>query len=177
MNFSPSDEMDLVGRLRSGDTKALEMIVERFHKPAYFLALHLAGCDKNKAYEITVYSFSQTLQRNFNAMSEPFSVALLRCVISRCRDAVLANTFSTSELTDLPVEKKEPLRIVKEALFGLSFEDRVLLLLRDQQNLPYEQIAWIVGSSRKDAKQQTFRARHKHREKVEAVLNRARFSL
>jgi DNA-directed RNA polymerase specialized sigma24 family protein len=69
-----------------------------------------------------------------------------------------------------PTLKKEEARLLKEALFFLSFEEKCLLFLRDGRHLSYEDVATVLRLPLKDVKLKVLAARSALREKMRKLL-------
>lgn len=65
------------------------------------------------------------------------------------------------------------LRFVRSALYVLPFEERALVLLRDQLNLSYRRIAAIVGAGEEAVRRRTVSARRDLREGIAREVRRA----
>jgi RNA polymerase sigma-70 factor (ECF subfamily) len=63
-------------------------------------------------------------------------------------------------------------RQVQKALDGLSFEHRVVVVLRDIEGLSYEEIAETLGVSLGTVKSRLWRARSEMKTKLESILKR-----
>jgi RNA polymerase sigma-70 factor (ECF subfamily) len=68
--------------------------------------------------------------------------------------------------------KREMERQVQKALDGLSFEHRVVVVLRDIEGLSYEEIAETLGVSLGTVKSRLWRARSEMKTKLESILKR-----
>lgn len=60
--------------------------------------------------------------------------------------------------------KREQAEIVRQCLMCLSEQERTVLLLRDFQELPYEEIARVMGLTAEAVKSRIYRARQKFKE-------------
>ena len=162
-------------RWNGGDETALKSLIERYQKPIFSLILYLAGCDREKTFAIAVSLFAKAIRlQSSNQKDCAFLQTLIRFVIEQCRNTPPAPSFDLSDFSALPAPKRESLRIVKEALFALSFENKSLLLLRDQLQLPYVDISAVSGIPMKDVRSKTAQARSHLMDKVREILERAR---
>lgn len=151
---------------------AAALLVEQYQQRTFVLVLYLIGDDRDKAYDITASSFVEAL------ISAPsledkgsFFISLVRAAIEKSRDAKIIPFSEKTDFADLPPEKRNSLLMIKKALQALTFNEKALLLLRDQLHLSYREISAIFKIPESDSRIQTVRARIHIREKVEEVLS------
>ena len=168
----------LLNQWFGGDESALKALVERYQRIIFGLAFYLTGCSRDEAFVLTVSVFTEVIRsfRSLRSSQEDgfFLQELVRTLIGQCLTVSSTAVFDLSDFTALPASKKELLRIVKEALFSLSFESKCLLLLRDQWNLSYDAIAGILGLPAKEARTKIFQARILIRDQMKEILGRTR---
>lgn len=158
-----------------GDEIALKSLIERYRRIVFNLMLYLGGGGRNAAFNLSVACFSETLNSLKGAGSDGrFFHALVRDALRRCEAEPVTPAFDLASVVTLPPEKREPLRIIQEALFALSFQNKTLLLLRDQFNLSYEDISAILDVPAKDARSAVLLARVQLRDKVQEILDSER---
>jgi DNA-directed RNA polymerase specialized sigma24 family protein len=163
-------EETLLKQWRDQDQAALRTLAARCEKLLFPFMLCLTGCDKDSAYDLVTSALVQSL-RSFPADSRtPFLVHCIREAIEKARRVPAVPAFEMTDHVELSRERKLSLKIVKQALFSLAFESRILLLLRDQMNLPYDGISEITGVSMKEARFQTVKARLQLRAAIEEIL-------
>lgn len=154
------------------DENALRGLILRHQRKILALALYSTGCDLDKAYEIAVSAFVSTIR------SQPAlrgKMSLLRMLIRFALDEVyrfegILSSEPVVPSTGSPA-KDEVRRAVREALLALPLEVRVHLVLRDQMNLPYEDIAAILKIPQHNAKTLVVRGRIQLRDKVRAIVS------
>ena len=169
------DEAVLLEGCRKGEEQALKRLIDRYRQHVFGLVLYLGACDRNRAYELTVASFVEAIHAiQASGNTRAFLRTLLPTVIEKARDLKPSPTFEAPNVPGLPPEQQQLLRVVKQALLALPFEARLLLLLRDQMGLRYEDIASIVGSSTKEVRSNMIRARAQLRDKTKEMLDRIR---
>lgn len=166
----------MLSHWKQGDEGALKSLITRYQRYVFAIVLCLTGCDRNIAYDITTSAFLETIRRIPSLGSSSFLLALIRLAVDKCRQIKPVSFTPPSDVMNISPQKGVSLRIVKEALLMISFDLRVPLLLRDQLNLSYEDIASVLGDSEKNAKSQTIHARIQLRDKIEETLNRQRTS-
>lgn len=65
--------------------------------------------------------------------------------------------------------RKEKGERIKQVLMSLEESDRTIILLRDYENLSYEEIAAALGITAASVKGKLFRAREKYKRKYEKL--------
>ena len=172
-------EEALIRRAASGDDGAFEKLVLAHQKQVYNLCLRLSGNEQD-AYDLSQEAFIKAwrglAQYQFGA---EFSTWLYRLTRNVCIDhlrrlkrqpSVPLETEQDGETVELPlpdgapgpeerVLHEEKQRILAEAMQALSDEQREILVLRVVNDLPYEQIAEILGLQLGTVKSRLARAR------------------
>lgn len=178
-------DAELVRRFKGGDTAAFTAIVERYQDRVYSQCLRWLG-DKTLAEEVAQDVFL-ALYRSLERFrgDARLSTWIYRVVINHCknkrmyrnrrhldRHEPLEGTRAGSD-EDGPVRQlphhgpgtdeatwaNEAEQIVQEGLMRLDEEQRQIILLRDIQDLSYEQISEILGLPRGTVKSRLHRAR------------------
>jgi RNA polymerase sigma-70 factor (ECF subfamily) len=178
----------LVESARRGDTEAREELARRFRLPAYRLALQLLG-DKDDAMDVAqdaMVRFFTNLDR-FDT-GRPVLPWLFSIVHNRARDLQRRRRRRPGDFGDslVDVDKLEmadraadPERRVRrrelrqriwKALAELSAEHRQVLVLRDYQDLTYDEIARVLGIPRGTVMSRLHRARRRLRESYGATM-------
>jgi DNA-directed RNA polymerase specialized sigma24 family protein len=152
----PGRDYSDIGRSTPDNEGTVKLLAEQYQQRIFALALYLIGADRDKAYDITVLSFL---------------IRLIRTAIEKSRDVKIIPFSDETDFADFPPEKRNSLLMVKQALQALTFNEKALLLLRDQLHLSYREISDIFRMSKGDTRIQTVRARIHIREKLEEVLN------
>jgi len=175
---APGDT-ELIVRARSGDLRAREALARRYRDPAYFLALQLLG-DPEEARDLAqdcLLRFFVKLDR-FDA-ERPVLPWLRRIVrngaidLIRRRKVRRADSLDSSgpegdsiEVLDVRADTegdaldRERQRCVWACLQELSPAHREIVVLRDYQDLSYEQIADVLGVPVGTVMSRLHRARH-----------------
>ena len=149
----------------------MKLFINRYRKKIYALTYYLAGNDKNKAYEITAASFVEGFIRtSYVNNEEAFLVKLVQSAIEKSRQAKGIPSLEEPSFINIPPVKRKILLILMEVLQGLPFEEKILLLLRDQFHLSYQNIASTLKISQSDVRSQITQARIEIRKKVERAL-------
>jgi DNA-directed RNA polymerase specialized sigma24 family protein len=150
------------------DENEINVLLEKFQKPAYALALYLVY-DSDQAYELAARACAQVLTERV-ASDDDFAVKLYQTVIDFCRGVKIIPVPQDDLPPDMSVQRYNQLMVVKKALQGLEFTDKALILLRDQRRLPYNLIAKVIRVSENDARAGTLDAMIRLREGVKGAL-------
>jgi RNA polymerase sigma-70 factor (ECF subfamily) len=170
-------ERELVRRARAGDDAAREELAVAHRRAAYLLALQLLGNrdDALDAAQDALLRFFSTLDR-FRP-EQPVRPWLYSIVRNRCRDLMRRGRVRRAEPLDaeperwrpelvdssadpeLDAERAELRRRVFTALGRLGREHREILVLRDYQDLSYEEIAKVLRVPRGTVMSRLHRAR------------------
>lgn len=157
-----AEERETIRRARSGDPAAREALAVAHRRAAFLLALQLLGNreDALDAAQDSMLRFFTTLHR-FRP-DQPVRPWLFSIVRNRCRDLQRRGRVRRSEplepepdrwrpeLVDAgadphrEAERAELRRRVFAALGTLTPEQREILVLRDYQDLSYEEIATVL---------------------------------
>jgi RNA polymerase sigma-70 factor, ECF subfamily len=170
-------ERELVRRARKGDLAAREELAIAHRRAAYLLALQLLGNrdDALDASQDALLRFFSTLDR-FRP-EQPVRPWLYSIVRNRCRDLMRRGRVRRAESLDadeehwrpelvdatadpeLDAERAELRRQVFAALGTLGQEHREILVLRDYQDLSYQEIAAVLRVPRGTVMSRLHRAR------------------
>ncbi|MBI3931904.1 MAG: sigma-70 family RNA polymerase sigma factor [Acidobacteria bacterium] len=190
----PSAESGLLEQCRRGDAQAFARLVAIHEAMVYNLAVRILG-DTEEARDLAQDVFLQvyrTLGR-FEGRST-LKTWIYRIVVNQCRNrqrwwrrrrrdrscpiedlspADEARVQSGAE-PDGPyeaVERRERTRRVQEALLGLSFDHRAILLLREVECLSCEDIGEALGVPEGTVKSRLARAREALRQRLAPLLD------
>lgn len=154
-------ELDLLTRARRGDAAALEELVQLHRRELFLVALQLLG-DREEAMDATqdaLLRFISTLGRF--RLGDPLRPWLFTIVRNRCRDLQRRRAVRRTESLDAngeddyfiaepvspapsPEQELERRRLQREVWRGLALlppAQREILVLRDYQDLSYQEIA------------------------------------
>lgn len=177
----PSDE-DLVQQVQQGDVEAFSTIVERYQDRIYTVCLRQLG-SRTVAEEVS----QEVFLKAFRAMDRfrgdaKLSTWMFRIAINHCKnhklyrgrrghgrteplegtrgdDAPRREFAHPGASTDASVHRSEAERLVSEALDALDPEYRTIIVLRDIEDMAYEDIAEALGIARGTVKSRLHRAR------------------
>ncbi|MFC1889564.1 RNA polymerase sigma factor [Thermodesulfobacteriota bacterium] len=158
-----TSDHELLERLKEGEREAFDELFKRHQKSIYFLALRYLG-NQEDAMEIT----QQAFVRAFNAVHRfegrsSFKTWLYRITVNLCKNH-LSRRPNAQEIPLEEIENRlatdpdpgpdpdERRQRVKEALEGLPERQRQVVLLRVYEELPFKEIARVLGCSAGSAK-------------------------
>jgi RNA polymerase sigma-70 factor (ECF subfamily) len=182
----------LLERARSGDPSALERLVERFQGRAYRFAMKICS-DPEDAREVlqeTLLALARGI-RDFRGDSSLstwlYTVARSFCLKRRRRAvpppipesndgdprAALEALADSSPGPEETVARRELARVLDGAIRSLALPQREVLVLRDVEGLPAEEVARIVGIGVRAVKSRLHRARAALRSRLAPILGPA----
>ncbi len=183
--MSEKSQAELVRRAQAGETQAFAALVMENQQFVYNLALRSLG-NAQEAEDVAQEAFVRAWQAlpRFRAQSR-FQTWLYRIVVNLCftrlprlRHELAA--LSEEQALDLPsesrsdpaagVEREEQRAFLLRQIEALPESYRLLVTLRFQQELSYEEIAGIVNMPLGTVKVGIFRARQRLREAWHAYL-------
>lgn len=175
------DDTPLVERAQRGDAAAFELLVRRYERYVYNLALRVVGSPE-EAEDLAQCAFVRAWKALPRFRGEAkFSTWLYRIITNLCCSRLpqlrreLAALAPDDDALDLPDENQEPesglaaaeaRARIQAAFAGLPESYRLLVSLRHLQALSYEEIAQITGLPLGTVKTGIFRARRKLREAI-----------
>jgi DNA-directed RNA polymerase specialized sigma24 family protein len=158
----------------SSEETHLKLLIERHLQKIFGLVIHLVWGNSNGAYDITVSGFVEALCLTLPfEKDEVFLAKLAGIAIEKCRNTKAIPSSEESDFIDLPCHKKAALLITKEVFYNLPFDDKALLLLRDQLHFAYRDIANIFNSSESEVKIRITHIRIKLRDGIKEILDHA----
>jgi len=179
----------ILQRCREGDELAWEALVREYQGRIYAVAYHLLGNPedaRDTAQEIFI-----RIYRNLHVCRDaqwfvPWAIRIARnvCIdqLRRRKARPPAQDLDAEEMRDLPVREPDPeqswleasnRRLVRKALLGLTALNREIIVLRDIQALPLEEIARMLNVPLGTVKSRCNRARIELAGKVRELLRRA----
>jgi RNA polymerase sigma-70 factor, ECF subfamily len=175
-----SDDADLVRRTTRGELTAFEALVDRHRPVVVRVAAGIVGSDE--AEDVSQDAFLRAFHRLEHFRGEaPFRSWLLRITHNAALDhlarrrpePVDPQTFDASRPSDARapaelLELRERIERLERKLHGLSYEHRVVLVLRDAEGFSYEEIADITASPLGSVKGRLHRARREFIEMLRA---------
>lgn len=158
MNLDEKSESLLISRVLSGDKQAFEILYQKHFRPVYSIAYRICQ-SKTDAEEVV----SETFLKSYRQLSQfqgrsSYAAWLYRIAVNESRtllrrrrndlpwdEAIEAFSASSQSLSlEEEVVKTQETNILKAAMLRLSPEDRLILSLRYDQELSYEEISEIT---------------------------------
>lgn len=190
----PDDDRDLVRRCQAGSEPAFEGLVRKYQQVVLNLVHHNLGYrgdveDVAQKIFVKVYFSLSKFDNN-----RPFFPWLYRIAVNQCYDELRRArrhkliTFTELSLEDgdaieklmnqperpveNPAEKKEMHALLLRLLEQLPDQQRMAIVLRDLEDVPYDRLAEILKCTEQAARLKVFRARGRLRNLMEKALRR-----
>lgn len=182
----PLEDRLLVERSKNGDREAFEQLVQMYENKVYTIAYRLMG-NHTDAADLAQEAFIKIYQAlpNFRGDSS-FSTWIYHITVNVCRDELRKrqrrptvslddspdNNTCTYELrSNMPtpeeeLDRSETQAMVQQCLNELSDDYRIILVMREIQEMAYEEIAENLGCSLGTVKSRLSRARQALKEKI-----------
>lgn len=181
------NEYDLIEAFREGDEFAFVSLYNRFKSPVFAFSYKML-MDRAQAEDVMqetflrVYENRDRLMKTSSFKSWLFTIARNQCLnqIRKSGRQVAMNQDALENMAtpDTPLsrmDKSEQVAFVTAFLHDLKPEYREVLILREYQNLNYEEIAAVTRSSLSSVKSRLFKARRKLSQRMqEAETQRLR---
>lgn len=151
--------------------ETLKLVINRYLRKIFALVFYLIGNDSDKTYQITASSYVAVFMSIWSLNDEnALFIKLAQEAIEQSRNVKIIPSSKEPPFRNIPPERKKTLHILSGALQALPFDERALLLLRDQIHLSYPNIASILGISQHNVRSQISHARTQIRKKIEGAL-------
>lgn len=175
----PETETALISRAQKGDHEAFAALVDEHQRYVYNLALRVLK-DENEALDLTQETFVRawTALPNFKGQSQ-FRTWLYRIVTNLCYNRLPNLRRSLNDLGDdviediphadspsLEIESNEIREYLHRAIGNLDENYRLLITLRYQNELSYEEIASTLNLPLGTVKTGIFRAKEQLRKSL-----------
>ena len=190
----PDEDRRLVARCREGDPDAFEELVRRHQQMVLNLAYHYLGY-QNDIEDVTQKVFVKVyFSLAKYDLRRPFLPWLYRIAINQCYDELRrlrrlkVRTFSelSSEEsssvenlisqqdpgTDDADSRREMVAMLYRMLDQLPDQQRLALVLRDIEDVPYSRMAEMLECSEQAARLKVFRARSRLKSLVEKAMKK-----
>lgn len=180
--LTKEQEKDLVVRCQDGDKHAMEALILHYQQWVYNIAYGILGTREDAsdmAQEVFLWLWEHIGQFRFRSR---FSTWLYRIVTNRCinvKDQKKRRQTDAMEIDDsqpwAPIDTETPEKsvlrleqreILQKALTELKDDYRQVLVLREMQDLSYEELAEVIGCSVGRVKSKLHEARKALRELV-----------
>ena len=180
---------NLIIRCREGDEQAWRLLLTRYEGYVYLLCFRISGSHED-AMDLTQEALVKVLTGlNKFQLGRPFKPWLRQVTVNAClnnlrrrapetvsldqfvaEDIVLRDTLAGS--TDDPVvaaEWRDACEVIRQAVSRLSSQQRLILVMRHQEGLSYEEIAATTDLPLGTVKTHLFRARQQLRHELAGV--------
>jgi len=197
----PDDtDSQLMRRVKRGDVRAFEALVDRYRQPVMNLICRMVG-DRHEAEDICqttflqVFRSAQRYREGAKFTTWLYTIARNLClneIRRRSRHRADSLDAERSDGSDQPqhviVDGKaadaptlllqgELEAKIQEALSGLPENQRLAMLLYREKGLSYEEVSAIVGCSLSATKSLIFRARETLRQRLKPYLRTGQWSV
>jgi RNA polymerase sigma-70 factor (ECF subfamily) len=190
----PDEDRELVARCREGDPLAFEELVRKHQQMVFNLAYHYLG-HQNDIEDVAQKIFTKVYFSlpKFD-MRRPFFPWLYRIAINQCYDELrrlrrmkirtfselsieesnsVENLISQQEGAPAAVEnQKEMVALLYRLLDQLPEQQRLAVVLRDIENIPYFRMAEMLNCTEQAARLKVFRARSRLKSLVDKALKK-----
>jgi RNA polymerase sigma-70 factor (ECF subfamily) len=167
-------DAECVRRVQQGDIDCFEILIRRHQKATFNLVYRLLG-DYDEAAEVaqevflSAYKAIHSFRGDANFSTWLYRIAFNHASTRRRSMTLSQQRYGPLENTDIPndgpvdpadaVEQKEIQQEVQRALSQLDERDAALILLRDLQDVPYEEVAVMLDIPIGTVKSRLHRAR------------------
>jgi RNA polymerase sigma-70 factor, ECF subfamily len=182
------EEQSFIDRCLAGDTEGFRPLVQRYQRIAFSVALRMLG-SRADAEDISqqafVDAFSALHRFSGEGRANAFSTWLLRIVINRSKDVLKSKKRTEAPLDtevageramfshepvdpEVNVDQGEQRRRLELALLKVPPKYREVLVLKDVEDLSYEEIRSVLGLPITTLKIRVVRARAMMRAELES---------
>ena len=179
------DDNALIRAFQEGDEFAFVSLYNRYKSGVYVFCVKML-LDKELAQDVMQETFLRVYENRDRLLkTDSFKAWLFTIARNQCLNQLRRSTrqvqFDESvevpagaESPALSLEKSEQVEIVAHFLRQLKPEYREVIILREYQNLSYDEIAAVTRSTLSAVKSRLFKARRKLADYIEPVLARER---
>ncbi len=181
-------EAELIQEALAGNSQSYGQLVERFQDRLFNAMLHVVG-SHDEAEDVVQDSFVQayikldTFQGNSQFFTWLYRIAFNNALsrqrrrrgelsIEQSREITGSDPEDRHESPDEPALRQERVALVSNALQKLSEEHRKILVMREMQDLSYEDIAEILSINIGTVRSRLSRARNQLKIQLEEMMDR-----
>jgi RNA polymerase sigma-70 factor (ECF subfamily) len=176
------EEQEFISRSKAGDLEAFNRLVELYQRLVYNIALRMLG-NAESAEDVTQDTFVSAYKAIGGFRGGSFKAWILRIASNSCRDKMRvakrarltslddlveeAGDFIMDDKTESPEDyamRRELGRFLSGCLGLLPEDQRMVVILCDVQDLSYEEISQVTGSSLGTVKSRLNRGRSRLRD-------------
>ncbi|MBN1565107.1 MAG: sigma-70 family RNA polymerase sigma factor [Anaerolineae bacterium] len=183
------DENDLIQAAKCGDVESFNQLVLLYQDTAYTVAYRIMG-ETEAAADATQEAFISAFRKLHQFRGDNFKAWVMRIVTNVCYDELRrrkrrptdsieemhevqssadGNLHSQQENPETYVQRSELSAAIQDCINDLPDDQRVIAVLADVQEYPYQEIAEITGLALGTVKSRLSRARGKLRECLRGV--------
>ncbi|MFN3190342.1 MAG: RNA polymerase sigma factor [Aureliella sp.] len=180
-----NSESELIRNALGGDTSAYGVLVERYQARLFNSMIQIVG-SPDEAEDVVQDSFVQayiklhTFQGNSQFFTWLYRIAFNNALsrqrrkradlsIEQSREITGSDPIDKAEAPDEPLMREERVSLVHEALQRLTDEHRTILVLREMDELPYEEIATLLSINIGTVRSRLSRARNQLKIQLEEL--------
>lgn len=166
--MSTPDDAVLIRQCLEGDSGAFGALIDRYQRPLYNTALRMTG-DSEEARDITQDAFVKAYEqlRNYRPEHKFFSWIyriLMNDALNHLKQrkqtrALDANMASHERLPDEEFDARRQSKRIEKALRELSFDQRVVIVMRYFNDMSYLEMSTILSLPEKTVKSRLYSAR------------------
>src|SRR5450759_2540252 len=168
-------EAEIVAKVLKGDRRTYALLVEEYKSPIYNLAYRMTG-NSEDADDLTQETFIRAYinlwrfdpKRKFFTWLYTISINLIRNHLKKVKNDDLLNRTKNIQYNENENQSPEARIIATQesnkinlVLLTLKYELRVMLIMKYQQELSFEEIAEITGKSVSAVKMRVYRGLEK----------------
>lgn len=161
----PAEDRALSARLARNDSGALEEFISLHGGSLYGFLRSALGQRAAFAYSFLAAAFAQTVRSTSSDLKEPLRVILTRSLLSR----IQKNLKPKHAEGPLPGAERR-ISVLFLSLACLPWEERILLLLRDQADYSMEELQAVFSKTESEIRGRLQKARLHFREALKKTL-------
>ena len=155
-------DKELIHKVHNGDKESLNAIVRKYYDEIYRFCLYLTG-QETDSYDIAQEVFLKFIRYVDSYQYKNLKGYLLMIARNACYDyfrhkkeTVCIDEIAESGEEDSQITRVEDKMLLRQALIGLSPEQREVVILRIYEELKYTEIAKILGCNLSTVKSRYF---------------------
>ncbi|MCA9196469.1 MAG: sigma-70 family RNA polymerase sigma factor [Pirellulaceae bacterium] len=177
---------DFIDAAITGDTAAFGQLVLKYQDRLFNTLAHVIGC-ASEAEDVAQEAFVQafinlkSFQRKSSVYTWLYRIALNNWIsrtrrtkkqqsIQHAMEVAGEEPVSANSAPDQPLERRERVELVQQAIAQLEDEQRMVIVLREIEGCDYEQIAEILEIPLGTVRSRLHRARLQLKEKLKGVF-------
>lgn len=155
-------DKELIRKVHNGDKEGLEIIIRKYYDEIYRFCLYLTG-QETDSYDIAQEVFLKFIRRVDSYRYQNLKGYLLMIARNSCYDyfrqkkeTVGIEEVEETGKEDTEIKRVEDELLLRQALIGISANQREVILLRIQGGFRYSEIAKMLGCSLSTVKSRYF---------------------